>query len=922
MSNCVAGRVSGQARWRAPLLILCAMLTANALHAHSGADETLYVAETGTDRDRCLEPQQPCRTLGYALAVAGKGSRVQLAPGTYDVADTGDLFHIVSGMIDVVGGVEPGKEFRGSAEGVAILTGVPVEYRDLLRDRGLHVIADRKNIDGPTTAEAEKLLSLHQRLKSGATPSPCVAGMAGELECDAVDLLAHFSFADLSTPPSSATDVWGFVDLNTDREYAIVAYNIGTAVIDVTDPSDPVEVAFIDGQRASWRDIKVYQYFDSSESRWMAYAYVTTDGSSDGLFVIDMTDLPHSVRRTGYAGDFFSAHNVYATNTDYRTGIALSEAAPTLIIAGSNLGSGRYRAYSLANPASPTFVGGASSPDYMHDAASMIITDSRKDTQCVNGTSYCEVMFDFNETTVDIWDVTNAAQPSRLSRTPYNNASYVHSGWVAEDRRHLFVHDELDEQQRGLQTTVRVFSLANLAAPEEVGSWTGPTRAIDHNGFVRGNRYYISNYSRGLTILDISDPIAPEAVGQLDTYPFSNSTSFVGAWGVYPYLSKGTVAISDIDTGLYLARDRSLDVPQGKLSFVSPSAGGTEGQTVQLAVQRSGGTAADISVDVEVLHATTSSDDIQAVTERLAWGNGVSGNQVVSVPLVNDGISESLEHLIVRLVNPQGGATLGEQSVASVYVSDPGSTSQIRFFSDAIEIAERGFATAVVVLQRTGSAVGAVSVDFAVTGGTAAAGSDYDGPASGSVSWNDGDAAPKNLLFRIVDDGINEGTEFFDLELSNASGATISGSSSVRVTIADGRGSNTAPNAIAGSSQVVTANTVVTLNGTQSTDSDGDTLEFQWLQIGGPNVTLNNANAATATFTAPSVTSDTMLQFRLTVTDPSGLSDSATVTVTVTREGSSNSGSSGGGAAGWLLLLCLLAAAMRPRSTRTGGVSR
>lgn len=901
---------------------MCALIAADQLYAHGGADETLYVTETGTDRDRCLEPQRPCRTLGYALAVAGKGSRVQLAPGTYDVADSGDLFHIVSGMIDVVGGVEPGKEFRGPSEGVAILTGIPVEYRDLLRDRGLHVIADRKSIDGPTVAEAEKLLSLHQQLKSGATASPCVAGMAGELECDAVDLLAHFSFADISTPPSSATDVWGFVDLNTEREYAIIAYNIGTAVIDVTDPADPVEVGFIDGQRASWRDIKVYQYFDAGENRWMAYAYVTTDGSSDGLFVIDMTGLPHSVRRAGFAGDFFSAHNVYATNTDYRTGIALSQATPTLIIAGSNLGSGRYRAYSLSNPASPVFVGGASSSDYMHDAASMIVTDNRKDTQCVNGTSYCEVMIDFNETTVDIWDVTNAAQASRLSRTPYNNASYVHSGWVAEDRQHLFVHDELDEQQRGLQTTVRVFSLANLEAPVEVGSWTGPTRAIDHNGFVRGNRYYISNYSRGLTILDISEPTAPVAVGQLDTYPFSNSTSFVGAWGVYPYFSNETIAISDIDTGLYLARDRSVDVPQGRLSFVAPSAGGIEGQTVQFAVQRSGGTVGGVSVDIEVLHATTGSADIQPVTSRLTWGNGVSGDQVVSVPLVNDGIGENLEHLMIRLANPQGGATLGEYSVASVYISDPGSTSQIRFFNDAIETAERGFATAVVVLQRTGSAEGPVSVDFAVSAGTASAGSDYDGPASGSVSWSDGDAAPKNLLFRIVDDGTGEDTEFFDLQLSDASGATISGSSSIRVTIADGRGSNTAPNAIAGSSQVVVANTVVTLNGAQSSDSDGDVLEFQWLQIGGPNVTLNNANAASANFTAPAVTSDTMLQFRLTVTDPSGLSDSATVTVTVTREDNSASGSSGGGAAGWLLLLYLLAAGVRRSSTRTGAASR
>jgi hypothetical protein len=39
---------------------------------------------------------------------------------------------------------------------------------------------------------------------------------------------------------------------------------------------------------------------------------------------------------------------------------------------------------------------GSGGNDYMHDAASMIITDSRKDTQCVNATSYCELLFDFN----------------------------------------------------------------------------------------------------------------------------------------------------------------------------------------------------------------------------------------------------------------------------------------------------------------------------------------------------------------------------------------------------------------------------------------------------------------------------------------------------------------------------------------------
>ena len=53
---------------------------------------------------------------------------------------------------------------------------------------------------------------------------------------------------------------------------------------------------------------------------------------------------------------------------------------------------------------------------YMHDAASMVVTDSRKDTQCVNagGSNHCDILFDFNESSVDIWDITVPASPTRL----------------------------------------------------------------------------------------------------------------------------------------------------------------------------------------------------------------------------------------------------------------------------------------------------------------------------------------------------------------------------------------------------------------------------------------------------------------------------------------------------------------------------
>jgi len=58
-------------------------------------------------------------------------------------------------------------------------------------------------------------------------------------------------------------------------------------------------------------------------------------------------------------------------------------------------------------------------------------------------------------------------------------------------------------------------------------------------------------------------------------------------------------------------------------------------------------------------------------------------------------------------------------------------------------------------------------------------------------------------------------------------------------------------------------------------------LTYAWEQVGGPSVTLANGAAANASFTAPRVTSDTMLTFKVKVTDARGASDSDIVRVLV-----------------------------------------
>jgi hypothetical protein len=114
-------------------------------------------------------------------------------------------------------------------------------------------------------------------------------------------------------------------------------------------------------------------------------------------------------------------------------------------------------------------------------------------------------------------------------------------------------------------------------------------------------------------------------------------------------------------------------------------------------------------------------------------------------------------------------------------VLEPGTITFAETIYEVVESA--GVAT--VQIQRSGGTTGAVSVAYAVVGGTATAGSDLES-VSGVLTWADGEGGSKSFQIPILDDQFEESDETVVFTLSSVSGGAALGSpASTMLTIRD-----------------------------------------------------------------------------------------------------------------------------------------
>jgi len=89
---------------------------------------------------------------------------------------------------------------------------------------------------------------------------------------------------------------------------------------------------------------------------------------------------------------------------------------------------------------------------------------------------------------------------------------------------------------------------------------------------------------------------------------------------------------------------------------------------------------------------------------------------------------------------------------------------------------------------------------------------------------------------------------------------------------------NTPPHSDAGADQSVAEHALVQLDGSNSSDSDGQIASYRWFQTRGPQVSLDDKQAVFTSFHAPA---NAQLEFRLRVIDDTGAKDSDRVLIQV-----------------------------------------
>lgn len=318
------------------------------------------------------------------------------------------------------------------------------------------------------------------------------------------------------------SDIWGYTD-EEGREYALVGLRSAVAIVDITEPTNPVLISQIEGPTSTWRDIKTFE----------DHAYVITDQTGSGLHVLDLSNLPNPLDSTDTY--FWSPVLPELDSTQLRTchNLFIEEATGVAYLAGCNVNGGGIFLVDVTNGDSLEYIS-ALNRQYSHDVFVR------------NDTVYSSAI---NQGVFTIEDATDRANTQVLAAqsTPFN---FTHNAWLSDNGKVLFTTDERRNAPVG------AYDISDLADIKKLDEFrpikTEGQGLIPHNVHVLDDYLVTSFYKEGVIITDASRPDNLIEVGFYDTNLDADVSGFGGSWGAYPYFPSGLVVASDTQNGLFV----------------------------------------------------------------------------------------------------------------------------------------------------------------------------------------------------------------------------------------------------------------------------------------------------------------------------------------------------------------------------------
>jgi hypothetical protein len=395
---------------------------------------------------------------------------------------------------------------------------------------------------------------------------------------------------------------WGFQDWSSGDRFCPEEPDNGVAVVDVRTPSAPRLVARLQNPAGtSAEDVVVYTArYGRFAGRDIAAAGIQWCGGSRydahaarGLMLWDVT-VPEAPVALGFLDTGCCTRGVHEFEVEHRADlrrifayatVPASEYPDSLVSGGRRDGQGRgdFRLIDITDPTAPVEV---ASWGVIRNLGGPPAAGQGCDPDPIFGHG-AEPSDDGKTVFVAYWDsgfialdVSNPAQPVFRGRTVYpaHADGDGHSSSYDAQRRLLFAADEdfCKTSGPGIEKGfgyLRIYDFRNLRAPVQIGEYRTPNSigADDqaagdytiHNPYVLGNMVYLSWYTDGVRVVDVSDPRAPREVAYFVPPAAKNPvkpsqrgvlTNTTQVWGVVVDAGTGLIYASDMNSGLWILR--------------------------------------------------------------------------------------------------------------------------------------------------------------------------------------------------------------------------------------------------------------------------------------------------------------------------------------------------------------------------------